>query len=155
MTASALELLVDRQAVVDVLLRYASCLDAGEPDRLTEVFATEVDVDYGYGPLSTVHDVIAWIELELPKFDATCHAISNFVIDLKGNRASSRSLVQAWHWRRSDEPHDSPGYVVTGVYDDDLARLPEGWRIVKRRFGLLGCGALGAAGIPGLELPGG
>jgi hypothetical protein len=61
---------------------------------------------------------------------ATHHRLSNFVIDVDGDRATARSYVHAVLLL---VPGDSAHWVETiGSYDDTFVRAPAGWRISRR-----------------------
>jgi hypothetical protein len=60
----------------------------------------------------------------------TYHRLSNFVIDVEGDRATARSYV---HAILMVVPGDSANWVeAIGSYDDVLVRTREGWRISRR-----------------------
>jgi hypothetical protein len=52
------------------------------------------------------------------------------MVDVDGDRATSRAYVQARHQRAGDTA--GPVFDSSGEYIDRWERHPEGWRIVRR-----------------------
>jgi len=56
------------------------------------------------------------------------HVVQNSVIEVRGDRADACFQVSEWAKRKSD----GAVFLYLGFYDDELVRLPEGWRFWKR-----------------------
>jgi hypothetical protein len=69
----------------------------------------------------------------LPELDATHHMVTNPLVELAagGRTATCRSYYQAQHARNDLDP---PLALMGGWVDDELARTPDGWRIVARTW---------------------
>ena len=59
------------------------------------------------------------------------HLLTNPIIEVRGDRATGR-----WHLVISITQRDQSAMLIGGVFDDDYARTPEGWRIKRSRFSL-------------------
>jgi hypothetical protein len=112
-------------------------LDSYEDDRLiTDVFDPEGTGDYGAGEMNC-QDLVVFIKKLHAEFEATGHFLSNVMIDVDGDMASSKSYVTAWHWRNATahlgraRPAD---FVAVLVYHDEFKRTACGWRIFRRRI---------------------
>lgn len=125
-------LVEDRVAIVEVCTRMAWHTDQREWDRLAEVFAERVRLDYtslhGGEPadLTLAQIVEAWSSL-LSGFDATQHLIANHLVTVEGDTAVCTASFQATH--RLTNPFGSPLWTLGGTYRVDLIRTDNGWRI--------------------------
>jgi hypothetical protein len=60
----------------------------------------------------------------------TMHRLTNQVITVDGDKAQSRTYVDALIMLADN----SSGVNAAGFYDDDLVRSDDGWRVARRRF---------------------
>ena len=128
--------LADRIAVQDILLRYATSCDARDMDAYGSCF-TEDAVISGFGS-QTINGRQAWVDFvdeALKRFTATQHFIGNQVVELKGDKATMRTYVQATHFLV-----DRPGTTSTlfAIYHDELVRKNGEWQITDHRLEPLG-----------------
>jgi hypothetical protein len=99
----ALEDLVDRAVIADVVSGLAHAQDDRNWPALRDLFADEVTLDlskhyYGSPPTTMeVADVIELARAGLTGFDCTHHAASNVVVKLSGDEAECRAHVVAYH----------------------------------------------------------
>jgi ketosteroid isomerase-like protein len=143
----------DTEAVRDVLHRYCRLLDARDIQRLVEgVYDVDGVDDRQRGTPRRGHQEIRqYFERSLPMLEATAHLLMNVEIELDGDRATTRSRVMACHWFADTaqvgkaRPSEC---VLVGTYDDQLQRLPQGWRIVHRQVGALGPAGLLMGSLP-------
>ena len=59
------------------------------------------------------------------------HLLTNYLIDLHGDRAGSETYALVYH--RLEGEDEDEDFIVGVRYLDDLARLADGWRITRRR----------------------
>lgn len=147
-----------RQAVSDVVIRYASGLDSRDWAAFASCFADPVTIDFSSfsrGP-ANVMTRDAWVKQVrglIPGFVATQHLSTNHVVDLSGTRARAVSQMQATHYLPGHiGGHDGdPLVTLGGHYTNDLVETETGWVIerceltVKWRAGNEGLWALAAA----------
>jgi ketosteroid isomerase-like protein len=130
----------DVAAVHRVLLAYARHLDAGEVDRVMELFTDDCKVNYAKGDTWAMQGrstVAAHLATTLSRFSATSHHISNVDIVVDGeDTATSQCYLYAWH--RFAKYPDKPDFEFWGRYDDELIRTDDGWRIAVRRLTMAG-----------------
>ncbi|MEM9036644.1 MAG: nuclear transport factor 2 family protein [Actinomycetota bacterium] len=140
----AVEELLARQSIADVMHAYCRCADQNHNDEQAELFAEDGVADWGRGELRGRAAISAFLAEALSKYSATSHHVSNIEIDFADDdHASATSYVIAWH------RHVEPGvedFTLLGRYDDEWVRTAEGWRIARR--------GLRAAGGMGRDLPG-
>lgn len=144
----------DREAITDLLIHYAYCIDTRQTERLDEVFSADVATNYGYGEGGEWHgseQLIAGIGEQVASFEATAHMITNVRISLDGDTASSTCYVTGWHWVKGGDSDAERGadFLFTAAYVDDLRREAAGWRVSRRRVRRLGPSALTLGSLPG------
>lgn len=128
---SRLEALLERDAIQQVLTAYANALDSCQPERLlTEVFSSEAQVDYSAagGVQGNPRELVNWLGEAMSKFDAWQHLLGNFVIEVDGS--SARSRTECFNPLQSSE-----ATVLVGCcYHDELQKTDDNWRITRRRL---------------------
>lgn len=140
----AIDELVHRQAITDVMHAYCRCADQNHNDEQAELFAEDGIADWGRGELRGRAEISAYLAEALSRYAATSHHVSNIEIDLTDDRtATATSYVIAWH-RHVDPGADD--FTLFGRYDDEWVRTDDGWKIARR--------GLRAAGAMGREFPG-
>jgi 3-phenylpropionate/cinnamic acid dioxygenase small subunit len=131
--ATTLAAIVDRLAIQDLLVRYCRAIDTKDWDLLDTVFVPDAHVDYtsSGGAQGPYPEVRAWLAQVLPNFPMSQHAVSNFEIEVTGDRAKSR----AYFYNPMARPKPEGGvslFFVGGYYVDELVRTADGWRITQR-----------------------
>ncbi|MFD5316899.1 nuclear transport factor 2 family protein [Streptomyces sp. NPDC127098] len=116
----------DRVAVTDLVSLHGHLVDAGELDRLDELFTDDVtyDVtDLGGGPLQGLA-AIREAALSMGELNPVGHHVTNIVLtELSADRVLARSKGLGV---RSD------GTVGSVTYEDTVTRTAAGWRITHR-----------------------
>jgi len=122
----------DRLEISEVLYRYGHALDSRDWDMLREqVFAPDAVADFlAHGIKDGVEEIVELIAGVLTGLDVSQHLIATPIIDLEGDRATSRCYLQAQHVFEGAPGGDQ--FIVAGTYVDELERRDNGWRIVKR-----------------------
>jgi 3-phenylpropionate/cinnamic acid dioxygenase small subunit len=130
----------DIWAIQQVYYRYCELIDAKDFDKLIEVFTTDTHHDYSqaYGP-GTEFTGFSFLLERLHRrlgdgsnCGATHHNVGNFRVTVAGNTAEAKVNFYAVH--RGLRQFEGALYSMWGVYDDDLVRTPEGWRVANRRY---------------------
>jgi hypothetical protein len=60
----------------------------------------------------------------------TLHRMTNHVISVNGDEAAARTYIDAWIM----SVDGASGINALGIYDDELVRTDDGWRIARRKF---------------------
>lgn len=130
-TSQALQHLLDREAISDLIHAYCYHFDRNEPDAVAALFAPDAIVDYSpeTPDLIGVPAIRAGVAAGLANiFVVTSHHVSNIVIRFDcPDAATSISYLYAWHRYRSGAPDGE----LWAQYHHVFARLPEGWRITR------------------------
>ena len=137
----------DRFEIIAVLDRYAEVLDTRAWPGLADVFTPDVDMDFGAWRGTNLEETTSNIRSFLDGCGPSQHRLSNFRIELDGDRANSRCYVRVMHFGKGE--HEGKTYEMWGEYADELVRTSRGWRSRQRRvavtmqqgdIGLLGPG---------------
>lgn len=125
--------LVDRALISDLLFSFARALDTRDFEAYVENFAEEGTLELpdpssgdGAGVLLRRDQLMDTLQ-GLKKFSATHHISTNHQITIDGDRASSRSYLQAVHVGSSPFDHWDAG----GWYDCEYRRTSEGWKFTR------------------------
>ncbi len=134
MNAAALQELVDRLQITNVVNNVAICADLHNWQGLAACFAETITVDYtsllGGTPIQTTPaELIARWRATLSGFQATHHMITNQRIHVQGDTATCVAYVQATHYLPN--PDEDPWWILGGIYTYQLARTPQGWRVTS------------------------
>jgi 3-phenylpropionate/cinnamic acid dioxygenase small subunit len=125
----------DLQEIQQAIYRYGWCIDHRDFDALDAVFTPEAEVHYNVmggtrRPWSEMKD---FLRQSLQLFRVTQHNMSNPMVELDGDRASSRTYGTLFHVQ-----HHQDGSSTTmthhAVYTDAWVRTEAGWRIASRRL---------------------
>jgi ketosteroid isomerase-like protein len=123
----------DREAILDVIARYARVVDDRDVDGIVELFTDDGRIDLEGGVQSGVgHDGIravyeaAFRSGLMAESPASTHLMGNTRVSVEDDVAHAETDAVAFL--------ASPTSVVTrGLrYSDDLVRVPTGWRIARR-----------------------
>ena len=128
---TSLQILLDERDIGRGLARFARIADAKMFDSLSDVFAADVEFDYGSGQVEHgIGALRALMRRHLDRCGGTQHLIGSVLVDLDGDHAISHAYVQARHQRIDD--FVGPVFDSNGEYTDHWERRSEGWRIVRR-----------------------
>jgi hypothetical protein len=122
----AVQALLDRAAIQDVLLRYARGVDRRDLDLVASCFTADAAYD-GALARGTIADALAALRVAVTRYTATLHFLGNQLIELDDDAARSETYALAHH-----RLADGTLRVVAVRYVDELVRRPEGWRIARR-----------------------
>ena len=128
--------MTDLQSVRDeldiqrVVHDYAWACDNADWALLASVFTEDAELDYSTtgGPKGSRDEVVAWLEESLSQVEMIHHVVSNFQIDLDGDRADVRAMFHC-----SVRVPGMDGLIVTGgYYRQEHVRTAEGWRMRRQ-----------------------
>ncbi|MGB5346674.1 MAG: nuclear transport factor 2 family protein [Woeseia sp.] len=126
--ADAVQELVDRQAITDLIYAYCERFDRNDPDGVAELFTLDAIIDYNPDTADiSGAELASTIAVGLrDTFAATSHHVSNVMITFEGSdTARSLCYVDAWHRYRSGAPDG----FLWGRYLHRFRRSEAGWRI--------------------------
>jgi SnoaL-like domain len=127
--------LVDRASISDLLFRFARALDTKDFGAYTALYASDGVLELP-DPRSGSYFTLRQAELtealprSLGRYSATHHLSCNHQIEISGDRATSRSYLQAVHVGSEPRQRWSAG----GWYDCEYRREQRGWRFTRVRL---------------------
>ncbi len=129
-----LRLLLDREEIGQVIVNYGLAFDMQDWKLHRSVFTDEIQMDFtasiGDGLVTMKAD--DWVEGVKPffsKLEGTQHIAMPLIIEIDGDEAYVRSLLNASHHLRNDRGGNVQ--TMVGYYDNWLIRTESGWRITK------------------------
>jgi hypothetical protein len=133
MDAQAVQAMVDRQAITDVIHRYSRSMDRVDRELGYSLFHGEGEADYGSMFKGTGR---GWIDHACARHLESClahsHQITSITIALDGDSAGSEAYVTAVLRRQEDGRLVQRS--VQGRYIDTWARRDGRWAILKRVY---------------------
>lgn len=139
--------LLDRQAIHDVLMRYARGIDRWDFEMVRNCYHPGATDDHG-GFKGTVEGFIPWVKTQVDRFDSTMHFLGNILIDFgsapedpEGPRdvAWAETYCIAYHRLRGEDTDSIAGlryvdrFENREVTDTSSSSTPE-WRIAERKI---------------------
>lgn len=131
--AAAVQWLVDRAAIGDVVIEFARTLDAKEWDAHVALYLPDGTFSAGEHLSLRGHDELRRTSSAraLGQYAGTWHLSSNHAIHIDGDRARVRSYLIGVHVISDDATDHADG---GGWYDSTLVRTPDGWRFETVRI---------------------
>jgi hypothetical protein len=125
--------LLDKQAIMEVIYKYAEGIDRRDPELLSSIFTPDAMLHYGKGLFDgPARDLIArWGPGQPSRFLHTHHQVGNILIEFQAaDRATAVTYLTAVHralrdGRRVDEN-------LRARYLDKLIKQGDTWRIAQR-----------------------
>jgi hypothetical protein len=120
----------DEKAIIDLAIAYTWALDSKQVDELRSIFAADATADLNGVECDGLDAIMTRIGRPISRLDATQHLVGNHEVRVDGDTATHRCHLQSQHVKRGTPGGDN--YLIGGVYEDRLARTPDGWRITHR-----------------------
>lgn len=128
--------LVDRTRISERLFAFARALDSRDWDVYVDGYADGGELDLpdpmGSGRIVVPRAGLREFVQGLGRYGATHHLSANHQIEIDGDRATSRSYLQAVHVRQRPDDHWTGG----GWYDCEYVRTAAGWKFTKVRLSI-------------------
>lgn len=123
------QILEDQHEIIQLIDRYGAALDEKRWDDWENTFSEDVVTDYPWGITEGRSGIGAAAGELLKEFIITEHLSGNVVIELDGDRATTRRNV----WIICVKADDPPGVHFTegGVYHCEHVRTSSGWKFSR------------------------
>src|SRR5581483_2816238 len=130
----AVQQLIERQAVEEVLYRYASSIDQKDYATLRSCFVAEVVAQYAEAPeIDGVDDLVGWIDQMCVSQSFQHHLINVYHVDLDLDAGTASALTyHTSHQIKSEEPDTDT--LIVGRYRDALRKVDGRWLITDKRM---------------------
>jgi SnoaL-like domain len=127
---SAIEELLNREAIRDCLFRYCHAVDRCDVEMLRSVYWPGA-IDEHVFVRRTAEEYIDWAMPILQSRDQTVHSIGNILIRMEGSTAHVESYFHAYERiRRKDGTRND--FTTSGRYIDRMEGRSGQWRIAER-----------------------
>jgi hypothetical protein len=128
--------LEDRNAISEVVIRYAMAVDQADWELYATCFTDKVHIDFSAAGMPAAdlprEQFIAFASEGLGGFTARQHLSPNHVITFDDNdpdRAVCLSYLYAQHYLADAEGGDF--FLMRGSYTNHMVRTPDGWQIER------------------------
>ncbi|OBI26409.1 nuclear transport factor 2 family protein [Mycolicibacter terrae] len=119
----------DERDIERALIRFARAMDDRDWEGLSQILADDAVGELGTGRLEGSAAIIELIRGFLDNCGVTQHLLGNVLVDVDGDRATSRAYVQDLHLSRSNPDLT---FHTLGDYHDRWERRDGRWRLVER-----------------------
>lgn len=127
---SAVEQLLARQQIADVIHRYARGIDRCDFDLVRACYHPDAYDDHGSFK-GNVDEFVAFADSFLRRWTATMHFMGNMLIEVDGDRARAETYAVAYHVREDADGNGKDD--VLGVrYVDRFEKRNGEWKIAYR-----------------------
>jgi ketosteroid isomerase-like protein len=131
---AAVQGLLDREAIRDTLLRYASTIDVKDWDGLRQVFTEDAVIRLvDQQPKQGIDEILAYIQHRTRRREWQHHLLSVYHVDIAGDDAEALTYHTS-HQRTAGKPDHV--LVLVARYRDRLRRTGEGWKITEKSLEL-------------------
>jgi len=128
--AALLQELLDKNAIEQVLIRYCDAADTADESLMRSVFHIDGTDEHAGMFSGTIDELAPKMAQMHKKFSFTQHLVSNIVIAVENDSASSRCKITAHHrYEQQGKPYH---LVAVGRYIDRFEKRKGEWRIAHR-----------------------
>ena len=125
----AVQWLLDRAEIHDLMMQYALGVDLRDYERIRNCFASSFRASYGPREFTDADELIEFIS-GVEHFPSTTHFLGTQLIDVEGDAAWMETYSLITHRPDPDDP--AADWVAAGEYVDRLVREDGRWRIAER-----------------------
>jgi hypothetical protein len=125
--------LADRVAIRNLIDRFSLAVTVRDRGAISSVFTEDAEWRVGQPPdifLNGAGKIGEGIVTGLGNFEFLVQMVHSVVIDLAGERATARSVIQ----EVGRLVGGASGMQMLGIYHDELRRADNGWRFARRFF---------------------
>jgi hypothetical protein len=128
-STATLEILIDREAIRDVITRVARGEDRRHAGLLQSAYWPDATIDFGV-MTGGFDDYLSWCVPGSPDIPVTQHNLGQCMISLRGDSAKTETYVTSYH--RVKTPGGERDTAMGGRYLDRLEKRDGEWRIAAR-----------------------
>jgi uncharacterized protein (TIGR02246 family) len=126
--SDAVERVLDHLAIRELTARYNRAFDDVDSEAWADTFTPDGVMDYGGGAPISGRDAL--VKMSQATGYGVVHITTDPIIEVDGDRATQRCTVII---ANRSQARDRVGISMTGRYEDELVRTPDGWRFKRRR----------------------
>lgn len=129
----ALQQLLDKQAIAEVLARYSRTLDWLDDKGQAGCYWPDAEIDYGFFK-GTAADFIPVVMAIERQSDRRWHALMGLIVQLHGPDRASAECCGIFAGARLQDDGALAGNLIGGRYLDEFEKRSGEWRIAKRLY---------------------
>jgi len=119
----------DERDIERALIRFARAMDDRDWESLAQILSEDAAGDFGSGRVEGSAAIIELIRSFVDNCGVTQHLLGNVLVDVDGERATSRAYVHDLHLSRQDPELT---FHTLGDYHDRWERREGKWRLIER-----------------------
>lgn len=128
----ALQKLIDKDAIRDLVLSYSRAIDRKDIELLRDLYTEDATDTHGDSFDGTAADYCKFIEAAMPHMPYAGHHICNHLIDVDGDIANGEVYALAYHLVPNRDGSREEDFMAVR-YIDNYRRCADGkWRFSKR-----------------------
>lgn len=131
MTPIDLDTLLAERAIARALHRFARAMDERDWSALERVLRADATADLGTGPLRGRDAIVAQMRSFLDACGPTQHLLGNLLVEVEGQRATSRCYVSDLHVGSGTRAQQT--FSTLGEYHDVWRREGDDWWMIERK----------------------
>jgi uncharacterized protein (TIGR02246 family) len=120
-----------RLELQELVARYCHCVDAGDAERLAELFTPDCSFLFPEGLVEGREAVLTFLTERLRRYDFTLHYPHSVVLDLVGPDDATGIVVQ-----HGEHARDRTCSLGAFRYDDVYTRASGRWRFARRAISI-------------------
>jgi ketosteroid isomerase-like protein len=128
---SALQGLLDKQEIHEILMRYCRAIDRCDEELLRSVYHPDAVDNHG-SQNGRASEFVPWAIKALERDELTTHFIANELIEVRGDLAYGESYFIGVH-RRKQKDGTTVDLTFAGRYVDRFERRQGVWKIAHRQ----------------------
>jgi hypothetical protein len=129
----ALQQLLDKQAIAEVLARYSRTLDWLDDEGHASCYWPDAAIDYGFFQ-GTAADFIPVVMAIERQSDRRWHALMGLIVRFNGPNHASAESCGIFAGARLQDDGTLAGNLIGGRYLDEFEKRGGEWRIAKRLY---------------------
>jgi uncharacterized protein (TIGR02246 family) len=133
--APELQRLIDENAIRNLSMRYAHCVDRLDMDGLAALFTEDGAITGSGVDLKGRRQIAKIADTMRANFDRTYHTTHNHLVTVDGDRAEGEVLSASHHLKAQDDGRTSD-LIMTITYFDAYVRQGGAWLFERRRVDL-------------------
>jgi 3-phenylpropionate/cinnamic acid dioxygenase small subunit len=132
---AAVQAIIDRQQIVDTLLRYASSVDRKDYRTLRSTLADDAVAQYGEGSdvIEGGDTITSWIDQMTVTKAWQHHLLNVYHVDIDGDEARCLTYHTS---HQADRDAPDTVHVIVARYHDVVRRVDGAWKIADKRMEL-------------------
>lgn len=131
-TDAAIAQLLERQAIVDLLLRYASTIDTKDFVTLRSLFCEDIHGRYGDEVVDGADNLLEWIDSKTADVIWQHHYLNVYHVDFVSDTEAKTLTYHTSHQTKADAPDTCVKIVAR--YHDTVRKVDGVWKIADKHM---------------------